>query len=303
MPDASSGAAGGAAAGSVFGPIGTGVGLLTGGLLGYLGQEHTNEANEELAQKQMDFQAAMSNTAHQREVADLKAAGLNPILSATGGSGASAPSGAMATVSNALGAGVSSAKSGADAGEQLASVAPALMNTIADTASKIEQAKLLGQQNLSTAKDVESKGIENAFKETVIGQQLKRSGLENEFLDKTLGNRIYAEDAAASKLGSEARSSALSANMSEADFAARLRETQNKAAASSFLPQSAALGVQEQQQALKYDYFTDKLFEGAGLMPSNAKDASKAGNFGRSVGGILLKEFPSLLQFGSQFIK
>lgn len=54
------------------------------------------------------FSERMSSTAHQREVKDLRAAGLNPMLSARG-SGASAPQGESSQLGEGAGRGVSSA--------------------------------------------------------------------------------------------------------------------------------------------------------------------------------------------------
>lgn len=67
-----------------------------------IGQYMANKEATKRAREQMAFQERMSNTAHQREVQDLRLAGLNPILSVMGGRGATTPVGAMATPENPL---------------------------------------------------------------------------------------------------------------------------------------------------------------------------------------------------------
>lgn len=90
------------------------IGAIAGGVLGGISQHSANTTNVALNRANRDWQEKMSNTAYQRAVNDLKAAGLNPMLANING-GSSTPQNSAATVQpeDALARGVHSAGSAA----------------------------------------------------------------------------------------------------------------------------------------------------------------------------------------------
>ena len=96
-------------AGFLAKPIVGTIGSIATGLLGQKGANDRNEQQMAMVREQMEWQERMSNTAHQREVADLNAAGLNPILSARGGASTGSPVG-IPQLENAMGTGIASAQ-------------------------------------------------------------------------------------------------------------------------------------------------------------------------------------------------
>ena len=81
--------------------------------MNYIGQSSANDTNMEIASNNTAFQERMSNTAYQRQVKDMEAAGLNPMLAYLKGGGASTPTGSITQVQNPFASAASSAESAA----------------------------------------------------------------------------------------------------------------------------------------------------------------------------------------------
>lgn len=125
------------------------------------------------AAKNRDWQKMMSDTAHQREVRDLIAAGLNPVLSVTGGNGASVTSGATAS-------GVSSSGSKGETDMSLNTALVSLLNNVLAQKNQLDIANANAKTNLAVADKY------NAMSK-YLGELQNRLGYSNIDLSKSLG--------------------------------------------------------------------------------------------------------------------
>jgi hypothetical protein len=154
--------------------------LAVGGL-NFLGGQLTNQARSDQAQDQMAFQERMSNSSYQRQVADLSAAGLNPMLAYIKGGGASTPPGAMAQLENPVAAATSAYQTAASVGKTYAETE----NVEADTANKRANQFLIAAQTevAGVTADEKRQNINNLeVQAKKISEEIKNIPLEGDRL-------------------------------------------------------------------------------------------------------------------------
>lgn len=215
--------------GGAFKALGGGLdGINVGDPFDLSGQK-MREYNSAEAAKQRDWEQEMSNTAHQREVADLKAAGLNPIISGMDGPGASTPSGASASAGPSGGA------------SELA----AMLGSVANL-----------KNSLTTAKQVKSQADLNSTTEQNLLNEIQNRNTRT-------AQEVKESDARIGKMAEETRIAQVEADRKVLEYAKDLpileaEKEYNKTAVAEF-------GVQAEMLYKQYGHWADLLIKAFGV--------------------------------------
>lgn len=235
------------------------------------------EYNSKEAAKNRDWQKLMSDTAHQREVADLKAAGLNPVLSAMNGNGASVGSGA--TASAAVGSG-----SKADADTSTSGAIANLLGSILAAQTQIQASNI-------NARTQEAVADKYTAMENIVAQINARAGIEQAGIHAGATRDAAAMSSSAMRYSAD--QSALASMFGSSVNSAATKYAANKSSSASRYASEKHLEGSKysaDQSRVASKYASDKSW--------NASMWSTGGRFAGDVIGVLGDVLPGLLSKG-----
>ena len=173
----------------------------------YFGQQSANSAAQAASREQMAFQERMANTRYQRTVADMRAAGLNPMFAYQQGGG-SVPSGATYQPGNV---GAAAAAGGAAAGStaiairrskaELEVLESAKQKNYDEAFRAAGQNSLLYEQTITAQAASTAASIDKQFYQSDFGRKMRQIKLVQENLGISLSAAAALLGYGAGRLG------------------------------------------------------------------------------------------------------